>query len=199
MDMSPQTRRNLLIAGGIALVIIVGLLVWWLTTRTTTPPATTNTTTTNTTVANTDVVVLNSGINATTTNTDSDEVELVRLANLFAERYGSYSTEAGFQNITDLKSYMTQKMQVVSDSFVATQKAQASTGSFLSVTTSALSTSVGELASAKATITVSTQRRQGGTNVNGNETYYQALTLTFVKDKDAWLVDTATWGDKGSY
>jgi len=198
--MNPRTRRNLIIAAGIVLVIIVAVVVWWLVSQKSTP-VDLNTNITNTAVLNTDVVYVNTAANevAPANTADAEELELIRLANMFAERYGSYSTEAGYQNITDLKQYMTQKMQVVSDSFVTTQKAQATTGSYTSVTATALSTSVSDLTAVKATVRVSTQRREIGTNINGANTFYQALTLNFIKDGDTWLVDNAAWGDQGSY
>ncbi|MFA6553419.1 MAG: hypothetical protein WCT27_03250 [Patescibacteria group bacterium] len=187
-----------MIGAAVLVVLFIGAVVWWLVTRQNAPVI--NQANTNTVTQNADVVIINTVTNqaAVTNAAVTDEVALVRLANLFTERYGSYSTEASFKNITDLKVYMTKKMQVVSDSFVTAQKSQSSTGSFLATTTSALSTRVDALTAAKATISVSTQRRETGTNINGTNTYYQVLILDFAKEGGAWLIDNATWQAKGS-
>lgn len=198
MDMNPQTRRNLLIGGAILLVLVMAGVVWWLVSQKSAPV--TNTVNTNTAVQNANVVVINTATNqaANTNAATTDEVTIIRLANLFAERYGSYSSEAGFQNITDLKIYMTKKMQAISDSFVASQKSQTSAGTFYSTTTNALSTTVSSLTKVKATVRVSTQRRETGANINGTSTYYQVLVLDFAKDGENWLVDNASWQAKGN-
>ncbi|MFH1207166.1 MAG: hypothetical protein V1668_00995 [Patescibacteria group bacterium] len=196
--MSPQTRRNLLIGAAILIVLVIAGVAWWLLSNKDTP--TTNSANTNTALLNTDVVIINASTNkpAATNTATTDEVALVRLANLFTERYGSYSSEAGFQNITDLKPYMTKKMQVISDSFVTSQKAQSSSSSFFSTTTNALSTSIASIAKLKATINVSAQRRETGVTIDGTSTYYQVLVLDFAKEGETWLVDNAAWQAKGS-
>ena len=198
MELSPQTRRNLLIGAAVLVVLVAAGAVWWFVSRENAPV--TNTGNTNTAAQNINVVVVNAATNqpAATNTASADEVALIRLANLFAERYGSYSSEAGFKNITDLKPYMTKKMQVISDSFVTTQKAQSSSSSFYSTTTNALSTDITSLAPLRATVSVSTQRRETGANINGTNTYYQVLVLDFAKEGETWLVDNATWQTKGS-
>ncbi len=198
MDMNPQTRRNILIGAAVLVVLVVAVVIWWFVSQKTEPV--TNTINTNTAVPNTNLVIINTVTNqaANTNAADPDQVALIRLANLFAERYGSYSSEAGFQNITNLKPYMTKKMQTVSDGYITTQRAASSVKAFYSTTTSALSTSVTSLAQVKASISVSTQRRETGENINGANTYYQVLLLDFVKEGETWLVDNAVWQPKGS-
>jgi len=196
--MNPRTKKILTTA----LIVIVGiglaLLIWWQFFRQ--EPVANNVTVTIPT-DNTNVVVVNAIVNTAPANQNTnvevnEELELIRLANLFTERFGSYSSESEFQNIVELKSYMTKTMQVWADNYIKQLKAQPKTGGYSSVVTKAVSTEVINSTSVKAEVKVTTQRQEEEANINGSQTYYQDISLEFNKSDDDWLVNKATWQEK---
>ena len=193
--MNPQTKKILTAVLIIIVGIALALLIWWQFFRE--EPAVNNVTVTPPT-NNVNVVVVNAVANTAPANQNTnaevnEELELIRLANLFTERIGSFSSESEFQNIIDLKSYMTKTMQAWADNYIKVQQAQPKTGGFSSIVTKAISTKVQSLTSVNAQVQVTTQRQEEGANINGSQTYYQDISLEFTKSDDDWLVDKATW------
>jgi hypothetical protein len=143
-----------------------------------------------TVVINTNTAPVNQNTNAQT----DEQVAMVRLANLFTERFGSYSSEAEFQNITDLKKFMTAKMQTWADNYVTTQqKTVNGQSAFVSITAKVLSTTVNSFSEATAEVRSTTTRTEEGENTNGARTYNQDIILQLVKQDNDWKVDSAFW------
>jgi hypothetical protein len=122
------------------------------------------------------------------------KTNLVKVAESFAERLGSYSNQANFSNISDLKLYMTASMKTWADKYVAANKKSGYSGRYQGVTTKAISTEVKNYddASGQADILIHTQK----VSVNGTSspvTAYQDITISFVKQNNTWLVDNAVW------
>jgi hypothetical protein len=122
------------------------------------------------------------------------KTNLVKVAESFAERLGSYSNQANFSNISDLKLYMTSSMKSWADKYIAANKKAAYSGFYQGVTTQAVSSEVKNFddAQGQADILVHTQK----VSVNGTSspvTVYQDITITFVKQNNVWLVDNAVW------
>ena len=195
--MNPRTKRTLIIV----LIVIIGLmlafLIWWQFFR---KVPTTNTNLASQPAENTNVVVVNTVTNTDqNTNTQSESLTIIRLANLFVERLGSFSSESQYQNVLDLKKYMTKTMQTWADSYIKAQKAQPATGGFSSVVTKVISTKIVSQTSEAATIQVTTQRREEGAAANTNAattTYYQDIMLNVTKEGSDWLVNSADWQAK---
>ena len=128
------------------------------------------------------------------------EVAVRQLAITFAERYGSFSSEGNYVNITDLFPLMTERYQRALETFVRQQRAAPSTG-FQSTTSTILTTSVrlpatDANAATQATAMVTAQR----TTVTGSgpsTVTAQDLELTLLKTSDGWRVDGATWKASG--
>jgi len=72
--------------------------------------------------------------------------DLKQLAFSVAERYGSFSNQGNFGNISDLELYMTEEMKSWSKRYVETESAKPYSGKYYGMTTSAL---VGEVQSFK--------------------------------------------------
>jgi len=116
------------------------------------------------------------------------------MARSFAERFGSYSNQGNFENLTDLYPFMTDKMRSWADDFIVKNKTQAVTGTeYLGVTTKALSTKIVEQEKNKIIITVSSSRRESTATKINNKIYMQDLQLVFVRDNDLWKVNEAQW------
>ncbi|MBU4455396.1 hypothetical protein KJ586_02715 [Patescibacteria group bacterium] len=124
-----------------------------------------------------------------------DETALMRMAAAFAERFGSFSNQANYGNISDLKIFMSAKMRAWADDFVAREKAKkAETVVYSGITTKALYQEVKEFdePAGLAEISVKTQRREmtGDTEAAA---FYQDIVIKFVKEKGEWKVDSAEW------
>jgi len=145
---------------------------------------------------NTGVVVVNVNVNTGTpliNEENVEDLEISRVAILFAERFGSFSTEANYQNILDLKEYMTSKMWSWAENYVAKQRLSSSDDTFYGVTTKVLTTSVESQSDSRAELTLSTQRKE--TTVGESASYIQDITISMRNIEDNWKVDEATWQD----
>lgn len=125
--------------------------------------------------------------------------ELKRLAMLFAARFGSFSTHSTFQNITDLKMFMSEGMKVWADKYVAEQNRK-NDGStiYFGITTTAVTAEVKsfDAEAGVAVIEVGTERREAAGATSNITTYGQVLKMKFKKEAGAWRVDEARWDDQ---
>ncbi len=145
---------------------------------TTTPTATTNTTTTTNTALSTD-----------------DAAAALRVARVFIERYGTYSNRNDFENITNVKPFMTNGLQKESDALIAKSGGSnaKNTDPFYGVTTTVLSVKSEQYSERKAAqIRVSTQRSEiKGTNEQ--RTFVQDVLVNMVYSDGSWKVDAIAW------
>ncbi len=191
--LNPNKRRIifLILIGVVA--IAAGFLIWWQFFRTTEePPTNINTNTAQNTNVATVNVATNTAVNSAT-NEASVQLDLLRLSNFFAERYGSYSSEAQFQNSIDLKPYMTPAMQKSVDAYIASQK-NLQTNTFTSVVSKVITTTVVSQTADSATVEMTMLRTERTAADAEEQQYYQSITLELAKGGEEWLVDTATWG-----
>jgi multidrug efflux pump subunit AcrB len=188
------------------LIVIVGILIilalfYWLFLRESFTPQSGTTKTNVNVVALPPVIPPNSTTVSATVPEASQEEKLrssiSRLAAAFAERYGSYSNQGNFENLLDLKSLMTEKMQTETDNFI--RQAEISAGdsaSYFGVTTKAISVNIVSIdeGAGTAEITVGTQRRESsGSMANNSAIKYENLELTLWKISGEWKVDAAKW------
>jgi len=121
--------------------------------------------------------------------------ELRRLAAAFAERYGSFSNQSDFENIADLRVFMSRSMVEWSEDYVADARAkQAVSPEYYGVITRAISAEIEALdeTGGMAEILVKTQRQE--ILADGSETvYYQDITVDLITENQQWKVDSATW------
>jgi len=126
--------------------------------------------------------------------------EVAGLAASFAERYGSYSNQANFRNITDLKMFMTRKMQIWADSYLSEQRAaSSSTNIYYGIITKAVAKEIKEYDedSGQASILVHTRRQEAiGSTSNISNTFNQDIIIDLLKENDIWKIDNAKWENK---
>lgn len=121
--------------------------------------------------------------------------DVAKIAEVFAERLGSYSNQSNYANYEDLNILMTATMRDWALSYVNKMRADNPyDGSYYGITTKSVKTEVKKFDNSEgvAEIIVSTQRRETGTTIS-EKTYIQDLRLTFVKENNQWLVDGAYW------
>ncbi|HTX86922.1 MAG TPA: hypothetical protein VMC41_02575 [Candidatus Nanoarchaeia archaeon] len=131
---------------------------------------------------------------APASNDTITQTNLVKIAESFAERLGSYSNQSNFSNITELKLYMTPSMRAWADSYIAANQKAAYSGVYQGVTTHAISAETQDFDNTKgqADILVHTQK-VSQTGTAGPVISYQDIVVTFVKQGNNWLVDNAVW------
>lgn len=118
---------------------------------------------------------------------------LRRLAAAFAERYGSFSNISDFENLLDLKAYMTAAMAAETDAYVADARSKASTSAeFYGSTTRAISTEVTvfDETAGSAEVMVQTQRHVVS---GGDSVFYQQILIKYRKEGEVWKVNSAAW------
>lgn len=134
-----------------------------------------------------------------TPNNEVSKDDLIRMSGLFAERYGSFSNQSNYQNMIDLKIFMSQKMQNWTDNYIKEAIAKKTDNSiYYGVTAKAVAQSVENFDNKNGTakITVQMQRREMLGATNNAATFQQNIEITFVKENGAWKVDEAYWKEK---
>ncbi len=117
--------------------------------------------------------------------------DLKQIAFAFAERFGSYSNQANYGNIEDLKMYMTKEMRIWAENFVIEQKETPYVGYYYGITTKALVGEISEFDTEDAEILVSTRRQE----VKDDQTtiFDQNIVVNFYKIDSDWKVGSAYW------
>ena len=113
------------------------------------------------------------------------------LAELFLARSGTYSTDARFAYIEDLKGYMTDSLY----SWFLRQKAkQPERKGFLTVVTEIAGSQTKSFTPSRARFELLT--RVSETSVSGTQTYEQKAEAELVKDGNDWKVNGVFWGER---
>ena len=123
--------------------------------------------------------------------------DLKRMASSFAERFGSYSNQSNFGNITELKIFMSRRMQEWADDYVNERRGRGSAADlYYGITTRAVAQEVKEIDddTGKAVILVKTRRREAsGSTINTSDVFDQDIIIDLVREGGAWKVDGAAW------
>ena len=121
----------------------------------------------------------------------SKQPEAVRVAEVFASRYGSFSNqEVPFQNLTDLIPIMTDEYRAKVEAQI-TSVASAPAEAYDGVTSVRVSTKIVSESASAAVVEVSLQQTR--TNPSGTSVGYRTLRLNMKSDGDKWLVDAVNW------
>ncbi|MEA1962863.1 MAG: hypothetical protein U9M94_01335 [Patescibacteria group bacterium] len=123
--------------------------------------------------------------------------DLVRIAGSFAERFGTYSNQSNFGNISSLKIFMSSKMKKWSDSYIKEQKEKKyDTSIYYGITTKAVASELKDFDDdlGFAGVLVSTRRREAtGTMNNYSNAFTQDILIDFTIEDGAWKVDNVYW------
>ncbi|MBU1164253.1 hypothetical protein KKA15_01675 [Patescibacteria group bacterium] len=112
----------------------------------------------------------------------------------FAEKFGSFSNQSGFENLDDLKVMMTQSMISWTNRYIIESKAKLIDGEeYIGYTTKALSANIQYQTNSDAEVVVTTQRSESRGVATEPRIFYQQLQLQFKNIDGAWRVDNAVW------
>ncbi|MFZ5365225.1 MAG: hypothetical protein ACOZBH_03450 [Patescibacteria group bacterium] len=126
------------------------------------------------------------------TDEEKNSEELTNLAKIFAERFGSFSNQGGFDNLDIVQSMATDSMKswLVSQKKSLEQKYPIS-DAYYGVTTQSPIAKVLSYGENNASVLVTTQRQE---RKNGDENNYtQDIKIEFVKINGNWLINAAYW------
>lgn len=190
-----KSQKTFIIIIVILIILLAGFLAWWFLFRT----EGTNTNTTNgTATTNVNTSLVNVADDPVLTNVniqDDGPLSLNRLVNLFAERLGSYTSDSEFQNLQELKVYMTDSMQTWADSYVVAGSLNTNSA-YTSVISKVISTKILSQSGSSAKVELIIQKTEETVGETTKNSYNQNIVLELIKQGDDWLVDRATWENK---
>lgn len=125
---------------------------------------------------------------------DKLKAQLQKMSTAFVERFGSYSNQSDFENLEDLKPFMSRGFKIWTDDFVNENRKQADeTAIYYGITTKSLKATLIDFSLFSVKFKISTQRQEVfGASVNSN-VYYQDIDMELVNEAGVWKVDKATW------
>jgi len=121
--------------------------------------------------------------------------EVISLVVPFVERFGSYSNQGSFENLSDLLPFMSDSMNSWAQKQIIDQKNKPFQTVYHGVTTKALQYTLSkyDTKSGSAEMKVTTQRKELiGASTNAR-VYNQDIIIKLVKKDTAWVVDGAYW------
>lgn len=121
------------------------------------------------------------------TSVEVEQNGVEQLAKIFAERYGTYSTDSNFQNIKDVQDLVTPALWTKLKAKITTGPAANFVGATAKVITSDLSDWDGASATVQMQATV--VKEQNGVST----TLHQNVVVSMVKSGSSWLVNDFTW------
>lgn len=121
------------------------------------------------------------------TSVEVEQNGVEQLAKIFAERYGTYSTDSNFQNIKDVQDLVTPSLWTKLKAKITTGPAANFVGATAKVITSDLSDWDGASATVQMQATV--VKEQNGVST----TLHQNVVVSMVKSGSSWLVNDFTW------
>lgn len=122
------------------------------------------------------------------------QVGATNTARLFAERVGSYSTEANFANVDDVKVMATTAYAVELERIAQNARREALPGAYYGVSTRVLGTTVVTQTESEATINVLTQREEVQGEATAPATVRnQNMTVRLQREGDAWKIAGFAW------
>lgn len=186
----------------VAIFVIGGAILAWMFLNNpkdvvnTNQPATNKVSNSNGNAANTNAAVnSNSAASGNNSGSTSIEDEIVSLAKSFIDRYGTFSSQNEYDNINDLRTYMTESMNKDADKLIKEIEANNTNGSkgYYGITTRTLSSEMVELKDSEAKLNLTAQRKESSEAKPELNVYYQNVEVIIKKESGVWKVDKVTW------
>ena len=121
---------------------------------------------------------------------EKEKAQLQQLVSAFVERYGSYSNQTDFENLTDLMPFMSQSLKRWAENLIDSKRVNSnSQAPYYGVTTKVLKTEIIEFTDELVKIKVATQKSEMfGTDYN-SKVSYEDLTVSLIKEDEVWKVN----------
>ncbi len=114
------------------------------------------------------------------------------IARSFVERFGSYSTDGGYDNVEDVMAIATPSLASRLQD-LAEQARESAGEEYYGISTSVLTISTVSESDTAATLSIGTRRTESEGNPGNSNTFNQAITIDLVADDLSWLVDDFLW------
>ncbi len=115
-------------------------------------------------------------------------------AQLFAERFGSFSNQSNYNNIADVTILMTPSMRLWAEDYLAELRQQPYSGDYYGIISTVIFSEILNYNEAEGTISLAvTTERQETKGLDSSEPYQQVIDIDLIKDGNDWLVDRAQW------
>ncbi len=114
------------------------------------------------------------------------------IARVFAERFGSFSNKADYENVDSVMSIATSALQAKLFEVVEGVSNDAN-DSYYGISTHVLSVNLMSGDEVSEVYEVLTQREESIDSPSNTTIRYQTMTLTLVKEGESWLVDNFVW------
>ena len=185
-------RQKIIIAAILVIIAIILILLFWPSKQKSVTPTANQTNTLETT--NSQPTTEPKPAPTPVTPEEKQKATAQTVAKIFAERFGSYSSESQADNLEDL-------LPLATTGYTATLQAQIKklreadpSADYYGVTTRVLSTTLsGEVSDGTATFDVLTQREEATGSVDNLSITYQTLTVSLKLVGEDWLVNGAVW------
>ena len=143
------------------------------------------------TAGNTNAAPTNATTSAPVLSDPTSTKEAVALARSFTERFGTYSNQNDFDNINNLRVYMTDKMEKAADKIIADSEGNQT--SYYGITTRVLATDISKEEEKRVEVTLTTQRQESSDEKPEPNIFQQDVELVLVLEGNGWLVDSVNW------
>lgn len=117
----------------------------------------------------------------------------VQLAELFAERYGSYSSHGNYENLRDLLPVMSAAYRARTEAMLASAPANAGAGAYEGVTSVKISTRTLTYDETRGRARVGVSLQQIATKGTQEAISYRTLEVSLVREGEDWKVDAVEW------
>ncbi len=114
------------------------------------------------------------------------------VARTFVERYGSFSSEAEYENIDDILALGTSTMKTEFERIAREARAEVG-GGYYGISTRVISVSTLEESETSAVLEVQTQRTEAIDTPTNTSTRYQKIRLNMEKVNGKWLINGFQW------
>jgi len=135
----------------------------------------------------------------TVKKTEVTAEDLARLASAFAERYGSFSNQSDYGNIRDLEIFMTDRMKQWAENYVNDARSRKTqTEIYYGIVTKAIFSESKQFDTdmGQAEVLVKTQRRESTGVAGNNSTFYQDISIKYLRERNVWRVDGVYWQNR---
>lgn len=111
---------------------------------------------------------------------------------IFVERFGSYSTDVDYANVTDVLPMVTDSLKTQLQD-IAEDARKTADDSYYGVSTNVIKITTDKTSDTATTLTVKTQREEAFGSPSNTTVRYQDIRVEFIKVGEDWLVDGFTW------
>lgn len=184
--MEESRKKKIMIAAIVLIIIILAFLFWVLRTK---DQQSNNQNTNEQPVINFTPPSANLEYKQPDTPKETNlEFDAVNLAKIYAERFGTWSTDNPGHNLDELMPLSSSAMR----NYLSGINLDSQADKFSGMTTKAISYKIDNLDDNEADITVSCQRIKTNADLS-QEVSYQNIEISMARSNDQWLVTSAFW------